>query len=186
MSIPEGLSGPEFAHRPQEQEAVRTTIVGGVRPAVGNRWGRLGHRGAAQEGGRRSGLQVAVAPHSAAAADMLGLRLEPAEALMLAAAPADQLEAVIARTTVPQEHRRVFLGQAAAAMLAAVGVATASCGPPPVGGSRPGSVPPAARRRSPGHPAAPANPAEPPSRQIAARRSPTGLAAAEGDVGRLD
>jgi len=56
------------------------------------------------------------------AAELIGLPLDPAEAMMLRAATEVQLEAVIARTTVPQEHRRAFLGKAAAAMLAAVGV----------------------------------------------------------------
>ena len=43
---------------------------------------------------------------------------------MLAAVPAGQLEAIIARTIVPEEHRRTFLGKAAAAMLAALTMAT--------------------------------------------------------------
>jgi hypothetical protein len=57
----------------------------------------------------------------AAAADEIGLVLEPAEKAMLAAMPQEQLEAVIARTQVSPEHRRVFLGKTAAAMLAVVG-----------------------------------------------------------------
>jgi acyl carrier protein len=60
-----------------------------------------------------------------AAAEAIGLELSAAEATMLAGVPAAQLEAVIAQTSVPQEHRRAFLGQAAAAMLAALGVAIA-------------------------------------------------------------
>lgn len=56
----------------------------------------------------------------AEAAEAIGLALEPAEAAMLAAVPAAQLEAIIGQTTVPQEHRRAFLGKAAAAMLAAL------------------------------------------------------------------
>ena len=56
------------------------------------------------------------------AAELIGLPLDPAEAMMLRAATDVQLEAIIARTTVPQEHRRAFLGKAAAAMLAAIGV----------------------------------------------------------------
>ena len=55
------------------------------------------------------------------AAAAIELELTAAEATMLAAVPAAQLEAVIARASVPQEHRRAFLGQAAAAMLAALG-----------------------------------------------------------------
>jgi len=63
----------------------------------------------------------------AAAAQEIGLELDAAETMMLAAVPAGQLEAIIARTDVPQEHRRAFLGHAAAAMLAAVGtMATAA------------------------------------------------------------
>jgi acyl carrier protein len=56
-----------------------------------------------------------------AAAAAIGLELTAAEATMLAAVPAAQLEAIAARAAVPQEHRRAFLGQAAAAMLAALG-----------------------------------------------------------------
>ena len=56
------------------------------------------------------------------AAAAIGLALTAAEATMLAAVPAAQLEAIIARTSVPQEHRRTFLGHAAAAMLAALAV----------------------------------------------------------------
>jgi hypothetical protein len=65
----------------------------------------------------------------AGAAGEIGLALEPAEAAMLAAVPAAQLEAIIARTAVPEEHRRAFLGKAAAAMLATLGltVAAPSC-----------------------------------------------------------
>jgi len=69
----------------------------------------------------------------AGAAQEIGLELDVAETMMLAAVPAGQLEAIIARTDVPQEHRRAFLGHAAAAMLAAIGaMATAA---PAWGGS---------------------------------------------------
>ena len=57
----------------------------------------------------------------AAAAEDIGLPLDATEAAMLAAVPAAQLETIIARTSVPEEHRRAFLGKAAAAMLAAIG-----------------------------------------------------------------
>ena len=63
-----------------------------------------------------------------AAADEIGLQLDPAEAAMLAAVPPAQLETIIDRTTVPAEHRRAFLGKVAAAMLATMGLATAGCG----------------------------------------------------------
>jgi acyl carrier protein len=57
-----------------------------------------------------------------AAVAEIGLELGPAEAMMLRSVPREQLAAVIARTSVPEEHRRAFLGQAAAAMLAAIGM----------------------------------------------------------------
>ena len=60
----------------------------------------------------------------AEAAAAIDLTLEPSEVLMLQSATVDQLKAVIARTNVPQEHRRAFLGQAAVAMLAAPGTMT--------------------------------------------------------------
>jgi acyl carrier protein len=75
-------------------------------------------------------------------AQEIGLQLEPEEAAMLRAVRREQLEAIIARTSVPEEHRRAFLGQAAAAMLAALGivavrpVASAAQDLPP-GGVRP-------------------------------------------------
>jgi hypothetical protein len=68
-----------------------------------------------------------LAERSAAAA-RIGLILEPVEATMLSAAPVEQLEAIIAGTVVPQEHRRAFLGQAAAAMLATFGAVATGCG----------------------------------------------------------
>ncbi len=63
----------------------------------------------------------------AEAARRIDLTLDSTEAVMLAAVPTEQLEAIIARTTVPQEHRRAFLGTAAAGMLAAVGLIAAGC-----------------------------------------------------------
>jgi acyl carrier protein len=70
--------------------------------------------------------------HRAAAAKQIGLELNAAEMAMLGAVPTAQLEAIIAGTTVPLEHRRAFLGQAAAAMLAALGiVGSAKAAEPP-------------------------------------------------------
>jgi acyl carrier protein len=55
-----------------------------------------------------------------AAVAEIGLALGPAEAMMLRSVPREQLAAVIDRTSVPEEHRRAFLGRATAAMLAAI------------------------------------------------------------------
>jgi acyl carrier protein len=82
-------------------------------------------------------------------ARQIGLSLEPAEEAMLRAVPAEQLETIIARTSVPDEHRRAFLGQAAAAMLAALGIVAVRPGealgqvesPPFFGGVRPDNPP---------------------------------------------
>jgi hypothetical protein len=149
------LSGPQFrADRPIEQETVRTTIVGGRPPGSGQPLGPIPRglevliKKAAVDAEFRSRLLA----NRAAAAAEIGLALDPTEALMLAAAPAEQIEAIIARTTVPQEHRRAFLGQAAAAMLAALGVGIVTgtgCPPeghrpdrPPDRGARPDQPPP--------------------------------------------
>ncbi len=74
-----------------------------------------------------------------AAAEAIGLSLTPAELAMLRAMPQAQLEAIIARTEVPDASRRAFLGQAAAAMLAALGAVAGevSAGTGLDGGTRP-------------------------------------------------
>ena len=83
------------------------------------------------------------------AADAIGLELTPAEAAMLDAVPAAQLEAIIDHTTVSPMTREAFLGRVASAMIAALG-ASAAMAPHPgleAGGTlgiRPGA---AAHRR---------------------------------------
>lgn len=57
----------------------------------------------------------------AVAAAEIGLELSPSESFMLAAIPREQLETIIAQTSVPEKHRRTFLGKAAVAMLALLG-----------------------------------------------------------------
>ena len=131
-------AGAQFrADRPAEQEAVRTTIVGGRPPGSGQSLGPIPR-----------GIEVLVKKASIdpdfaelllqdrlEAARSIGLRLSDAEAAMLAAVPEPQLEAIIAQTTVPQKHRRAFLGKAASVMLAALGgtVAAAAAIPAPTG-----------------------------------------------------
>jgi hypothetical protein len=56
------------------------------------------------------------------AAAEIGLELTPAEEMMLKTVPAEQLEAIVARTKVPEEHRRVFLGRTARLMLLTLGM----------------------------------------------------------------
>jgi acyl carrier protein len=118
-------AGPQFgADRPTEHEAVRTTIVGGRPPGSGQPVGSIprGLEVLVKKAAVDPAFKEALLERRAEAAESIGLKLEPAEAMMLSAAPAAQIEAIIARTRVPQEHRRAFLGQAAAAMLATLGV----------------------------------------------------------------
>jgi len=158
MSEPKGASGPQFrADRPVEQEAVRTTIVGGRPPGSGQRVGDIprGIEVLVKKAAVDPQFRELLLDRRAEAAESIELRLDPAEAMMLAAAPRAQLEAIIARTSVPEEHRRAFLGHAAAAMLAAIGVATAGCGKEtPTKGIRPDEIPITGDRpdRPPQHP----------------------------------
>ncbi len=147
MSDSSKTSGPQFrADRPTEQESVRTTIVGGRPPGSGQPLGAIPR-----------GLEVlikkaAVDPRfkerllagATAAAAELGLELTNTEQRILRAVPPAQLEAIIAQTRVPEEHRRAFLGQAASAMLAVLGLgATAKAADvlSAPGGVRPGIEP---------------------------------------------
>jgi hypothetical protein len=76
-------------------------------------------------------FKQALLAERAEAAERIGLTLDPAEAMMLTAVTAEQLEAIINQTTVPREQRRVFLESAAAAMLAAIGLISPGCSPGP-------------------------------------------------------
>jgi hypothetical protein len=73
----------------------------------------------------------------AEAAARIGLKLDPAEVCMLAGVPAAQLESTITRTKVSERQRPIFLGTAAALILAALGTAQAATEPPPPGGISP-------------------------------------------------
>lgn len=142
MSERPDTSGPQFrADRPVEQEAVRTTIVGGRPPGSGQSVGPIprGIEVLVKKASVDADFRQALLDERAGAADRIGLALEPAEVMMLRAVPAAQLKAIIARTSVPQEHRRAFLGKAAVAMLAALGLNMVGCGPgEAVKGTRPG------------------------------------------------
>jgi hypothetical protein len=136
------------ASRPEEQEAVVTTIVGGRPPGSGQPIGPVprGIEVLVKKAAVDPEFKAVLLGQRAEAAGAIGLALDPAEAMMLRAVPAAQLEAIIARTEVAQEHRRAFLGSAAAVMLAALGLATPGCGgirpdqpspPPAPTGTRP-------------------------------------------------
>ena len=145
MKEPRKTAGPQFhADRPAEQEAVRTTIVGGRPPGSGQGVGEVprGIEVLVKKASVDAEFKRLLLQRGAEAAAEIELQLDPAEAMMLTAAPTEQLEAIIAQTRVPQEHRRVFLGKAAAAMLAVLGIAVGGCGKEAVKGVRPDDVTP--------------------------------------------
>jgi len=153
MSKPQPRSTSQFrADRPEEQDAVRTTIVGGRPPGSGKPVGDIpcGIEVLVKKAAVDESFRELLLEKRAEAARRIGLGLEPAEALMLAAAPREQLLTIIQNTVVPQAQRRAFLGTAAAAMLTAMGLVVVGCdggpqpagirpeeGPPPVKGIRP-------------------------------------------------
>ena len=154
MSNKHPPSGPQFhADRPREQDAVRTTIVGGRPPGSGQSVGNIprGIEVLVKKAAVDAEFKTLLLERRAASADEIGLRLEPAEALMLSAATREQLEAIIAQVSVPEEHRRVFLGKAAVVMLAIMGIASAGCDRPPVKGIQPDLPPERPKKVEPSH-----------------------------------
>jgi hypothetical protein len=114
---------------PKEPEVVRTTIVGGRPPAKGRGMTDIprGIEVLVKKASVDPEFKILLLDRREAAAEEIGLVLEPAEALMLRSVPAGQLEAIIASTKVDPGSRRTFLGKVAAAMLAAIAVGQAGC-----------------------------------------------------------
>lgn len=131
--------------RPNEQEAVRTTIVGGRPPGSGKAVGPIprGIEVLVKKAAVDPAFKQVLLEKRAKAADEISLKLEPSEAAMLNAVPAAQLETIIANSNVTDLTRSAFLGRAAAVMLAALGVSTQGCSEigPPVTGSAPDRIP---------------------------------------------
>jgi len=125
--------------RPAEQEAVRTTIVGGRPPGSGKSVGPIprGIEVLVKKASIDPDFKKLLMSERAKAADEIGLKLEPAEIAMLNSVPTAQLETIIANTEVTDLTRSAFLGRAAAVMLAALGVSTQACSGPPVTGIAP-------------------------------------------------
>ncbi|OQB78540.1 MAG: hypothetical protein BWX88_05179 [Planctomycetes bacterium ADurb.Bin126] len=134
---PAGESSREDAARREEREAVRTTIVGGRPPGSGTSIGAIprGIEVLVKKAAVDPAFRTLLLERRARSADAIALTLTPAEAAMLAAVPAEQLDAIIDAAVVPDSSRRAFMGAAAAAMLAALGVTQTGC--PVVTGSRP-------------------------------------------------
>lgn len=110
--------------RPAEMPTVRTTIVGGRPPGSGAPLGPIprGVEILIQKAAVDPDFKALLLDKRAEAAAEIELTLEPAEAAMLNAVPAAQLEAIIDRTQVPEATRRALLGKITAATLATLGV----------------------------------------------------------------
>jgi hypothetical protein len=123
-----------------EQEAVRTTIVGGRPPGIGQAIGAVprGMEVLIKKAAVDAEFRALVLDHRADAGKEIGLGLLPSEAAMLNGIPRAQLAAIIANTRVEPRLRPTLLGRAAAVMLVALGVGVAVAGDPMApGGIRP-------------------------------------------------
>ena len=136
-------------HRSSEMPAVRTTIVGGRPPGSGVPLGAVprGVEILIQKAAVDPEFKALLLEKRSAAAAEIGLTLQPAEAAMLDSVPAEQLEAIIAGTKVPDKTRRALLGTVTVATLAALGVALLT----PSLGSRPDRLQTTGIRPAPGH-----------------------------------
>ncbi|HNY79163.1 MAG: hypothetical protein RBS72_09000 [Sedimentisphaerales bacterium] len=124
------------AEKPEEQEAVFTTIVGGRPPGAGTHVGAIprGVEVLLKKASVDAEFRRVLLEQRGDAAHRLDLELTDAERAMLAAIPAEQLERIIDNTKVEPEHRSVFLGGVGRLMLAAViGVAVVSVMTPSLG-----------------------------------------------------
>ena len=113
---------------PQEMPAVRMTIVGGRPPGCGKELGEIprGVEVLVKKAHVDAEFRELLLSRRSAAAEAIGLVLDPAEARVLDLIPAAQLEAVIARSRVEPGKVPAFLGKAAAVMLVALGASAAS------------------------------------------------------------
>jgi hypothetical protein len=129
MSNTSDSDGKPILYEIAEKEAVKTTIVGGRPPGSGR------HHGVIPRGIEVLIKKASVDPEfrslllekRADAAQEIDLKLSTAEAAMLNAIPAQQIETIIENTTIPNEQRRIFLGKVATAMLATLGLGISSC-----------------------------------------------------------
>lgn len=127
--------------RKDEQEAIRTTIVGGRPPGCGQPVGEIPY-----------GIEVLVKKASVddefrkllladreRAALEIGLELNPSEVMMLRAVSDEQLAGIIDHVEVRPDVKPALMGKVAAVMIAALGFSITGCGdtPPMCGGIRP-------------------------------------------------
>ncbi len=123
-----------------EMPAVRTTIVGGRPPGCGKGIGKIprGIEVLVKKASVDDEFRKLLLETRARAASEIGLELDSAEVMMLNGVPRGQLETIIANTRLRPTQRKLFMGRAAAVMLAALGTAAAvGCDQPVVEGIRP-------------------------------------------------
>lgn len=109
---------------PREMDQAAPTIVGGRPPRNRNPSSGfpLGIEVLLKKASVDREFRKALVEKRSAAAAEIGLDLSPSEAAVLDTVPRSHIEKIIDRTTIPDEHRRVFLGKVAAAMLALLGI----------------------------------------------------------------
>ncbi len=114
---------------PEEQEAVRTTIVGGRPPGPGKKNDAIprGMEVLIKKASVDRDFYPILLEERSKAAKRIGLELDPSEAMMLDGIPEAQLITIISNTRVKEKHIPAFTGYAAAAMLAAVGLVGIAC-----------------------------------------------------------
>jgi hypothetical protein len=119
---------PDFSNRGESDGPLKRSEVNSLQPTI------VGGRPEARDSGQLNiplGIQTLIKKAAvdgefrsvllktrAEAAREIDLQLTRSEILILSSIPKAQLETIIENTTVPVEHRRVFLGKLAAAMLA--------------------------------------------------------------------
>ncbi|MBC8471861.1 MAG: hypothetical protein H8D56_20570 [Planctomycetes bacterium] len=122
--------------RPEEQDAVFTTIVGGRPPGSGTKVGAIprGVEVLVKKASVDPEFRQKLLEKRGEAAQEIDLELTEAEKNMLSSISAEQLEKIIENTKVEPEHQAIFLGTAGKLMLAAViGVAVVSMMMPSLG-----------------------------------------------------
>jgi hypothetical protein len=153
----------EGSGRRAEQEAVRTTIVGGRPPGAGKPMGNVprGIEVLIKKAAVDSIFRQLLLEQRAEAAKTIGLELRSSEIAMLAGIPQAQLEAIISQTRVDSKLRPILMGAAAAVMLVALGADLVGCSkeePIRPGGSRPDQPPTPATTSAPASTVAPEKP----------------------------
>src|SRR5512140_2695520 len=105
--------GEASRQAPSEMPAVRTTTVGGRPPGSGKMIGDIprGIEVLVKKASVDPRFRAVLLRRRSAAADEIGLMLEPSEATMLDIVPQAQLEAIIARTRVEPSKMPAFLGK---------------------------------------------------------------------------